>query len=358
MNFTDRLEALAERVEANKGKLATEEAAKNALVMPFIQALGYDVFDPTVVVPEFTADVGIKKGEKVDYAILRDGDPSILVECKPVGGVLEVEHASQLYRYFSVTPARVGILTDGVRYRFYSDLDAPNLMDERPFLDFEMTSLGPRVIEELRGFTRDAFDVEQVLSAAKASSYRRGLRRAINEEWANPSPEFIRHFAGRVYGGRLTQSVMDEFGGLLKTSLADFVSERVNHRLQAALDGAASVADTTEGGEDPEEVITSELDSEIHTTEDELEAFFIVRAIVSADIDPKRVFMRDRKSYCGVLLDDNNRKPICRLHFNGSRYYVGLFDENKEEDRIPIESVLDMHAHAERLRQTVAAYLR
>jgi len=138
MDLIDKINEMAARIPKQIEHISTEEATKNALVMPFINALGFNVFDPTEVVPEFTADVGTKKGEKVDYAIVRDGKPILLFEVKCTGTDLNNVHASQLYRYFSVTEARFGILTDGVIYRFYSDLDAPNKMDEKPFFVFDL----------------------------------------------------------------------------------------------------------------------------------------------------------------------------------------------------------------------------
>ncbi|RJP35803.1 MAG: hypothetical protein C4547_08835 [Phycisphaerales bacterium] len=144
MDLIDRLRELALRLPKQLPHLSTEEATKTALVMPFIGALGYNVFDPMEVMPEFTADVGMKKGEKVDYAILRNGQPIILFECKWSGCNLDEQRASQLYRYFSVTPARLGVLTNGVEYRFYSDLDEPDL-EWRPTqsMAYDMRS-GPR----------------------------------------------------------------------------------------------------------------------------------------------------------------------------------------------------------------------
>src|SRR3954449_11415625 len=113
MEFAEKLSALAAKVRQQRGVIQTEEATKNAFVMPFISTiLGYDVFNPLEVVPEFIADVGMKKGEKVDY-IMRDGDVQILIECKSSQGPLRIENASQLYRYFSVTKARIAVLTNG-----------------------------------------------------------------------------------------------------------------------------------------------------------------------------------------------------------------------------------------------------
>ena len=116
MDLATKLLELEKRTAQHRELLLTEEAAKTALVMPFLQALGYDVFNPAEVVPEFTADVGIKKGEKVDYALCIDGRVNILIECKPSTIDLDLKHASQLYRYFSTTDARVAVLTNGVVY--------------------------------------------------------------------------------------------------------------------------------------------------------------------------------------------------------------------------------------------------
>src|SRR4051794_35249800 len=149
MDFADRIRELSGQILKQSAIIQTEEATKNAMVMPFISALGYNVFDPQEVTPELHADVGLKKGEKVDYAILKDGKPIILFECKWHGADLNKEHASQLYRYFSVTEARFGVLTNGIAYRFYTDLEAQNKMDSKPFFEFNMANYRDQDIEEL-----------------------------------------------------------------------------------------------------------------------------------------------------------------------------------------------------------------
>lgn len=167
MEFEDKLATLAAKVEQQKNAIQTEEATKTAFIMPFIQAvLGYDVFDPTEVVPEFTADVGTKKGEKVDYAICKDGQVQILIECKKLGDNLNINHAAQLYRYFSVTSARIAILTNGQVYKFFTDLDAPNKMDEKPFLVLDLLDIDDHAVPELKKLTKPAFDVESIINAA------------------------------------------------------------------------------------------------------------------------------------------------------------------------------------------------
>src|SRR5256885_13341623 len=123
MDFIEVLQTISSKIGKQKNLIKTEEATKNAFVMPFISALGYDVFDPAEVVPEFTADVGVKRGEKVDYAIFKNGQVQILMECKRIGDPLDLRYASQLFRYFSVTTARVAILTNGQEYNVYTDID-------------------------------------------------------------------------------------------------------------------------------------------------------------------------------------------------------------------------------------------
>ncbi|ERN42360.1 hypothetical protein KR51_00009730 [Rubidibacter lacunae KORDI 51-2] len=154
MDLIDRIKDLRSRNVKQLEHIRTEEATKNALVMPFISALGYDVFDPTEVIPEFTSDIGTKKGEKVDYAIKKDDNIIVLIECKWSGSNLRQEHASQLYRYFSATEARFAILTNGIEYEFYSDIDETNKMDARPFFTFNVLAFQDHQVKEVTSSRR------------------------------------------------------------------------------------------------------------------------------------------------------------------------------------------------------------
>jgi len=148
MDFKDQIKILGERVAKLKDQIQTEEATKHSFVMPFIQTLGYDVFNPTEVVPEYISDIGTKKGEKIDYAILKDGVPAILIECKHWAQDLVI-HNNQILRYFNVSKAKFGVLTNGINYKFYSDLEEPNKMDEKPFLEFNICEMKDNQVEEL-----------------------------------------------------------------------------------------------------------------------------------------------------------------------------------------------------------------
>jgi hypothetical protein len=174
MDFIDVIKALGEKVNRLKDSILTEEATKNAFVMPFIAALGYDVFNPFEVIPEFVADLGIKKGEKVDYCIQKDNQPIIIVECKHWKEGLDV-HNSQLHRYFHVTTTRFGILTNGIIYRFYTDLVEPNKMDDKPFWEINISDMSEANVMELKKFHKTGFDVSQILSTASELKYTREM---------------------------------------------------------------------------------------------------------------------------------------------------------------------------------------
>ena len=371
MSLEANLKRLAARVPDTVGKLATEEATKNALVMPFIAALGYDVFNPVEVVPEFTADVAMKKGEKVDYAIMRDDAVIVLVEAKKAGESLS-NHAGQLYRYFSVTQARIALLTNGVEYRFFSDIDEPNKMDTKPFLIVDLSDLRDAHIAELGKLTKDGFDLQNMLEAAGDLKYMREIRKAFEEQWEEPDEEFVKFFfAKATSGGRFSKAAKEQFSRLVRKTFHQFVTDRVTDRLQSALrvqdDDSKTVTpvsappaatvepgDDAAGGNDPEPRTDG-----IETTEEELDGFNVVRAIVCSVIPVERVTYRDTKSYFGVLIDDNNRKPLCRLHFNSkTKKYLGLFDPDKNEEKHHLESgPSGIYAFAEQLRAAAKKYI-
>lgn len=358
MEFIEKLNTLSAKIKQQAGAIQTEEATKTAFVMPFIHSvLGYDVFDPTEVVPEFICDVGTKKGEKIDYAILKNGEVQILIECKKIGEPLNINHASQLFRYFHVTNARISILTNGQLYKFYTDLDSPNKMDEKPFLEFDLLDIDEYVLPELLKLTKSAFDVESIINAAGELKYVSHIKKLIALQFSEPEDDFVKFFASRVYDGIITQKVRDSFTELTRKATSQFLNDQVNERLKSAMSGVQSpgVKDIHPSANDVETEEKTE-DSEIVTTIEELEGYHIVKAIVRTVVEANRINHRDTKSYFGILLDDNNRKPICRLHFNRAQKYIGIFDEAKTETRHPISSLDDIYHHAETLKATACSY--
>lgn len=347
MELYSQLKGLGEKVEQLKDKISTEESTKHAFTLPFINILGYDTFNPLEVVPEFTADLGLKKGEKVDYAIFQNETPILIIECKHWNQNLDI-HNSQLFRYFHVTKTRFALLTNGISYRFYTDLDETNKMDEKPFLEFDITNLKENTIKEIEKFHKSKFDVSSIIDNASNLKYTREVKSIIEQELVEPSPEFIKLFANKAYNGRLTSKVMDEFTEIVSKAFNQIISEKVNNRLNSALN--------KEQEKQQEENAEPEPKSKIDTTEEELEAFKIIVAILRRNVDKSRITYRDTQSYFGVLLDDNNRKPICRLHLNGNTKYISLFDANKNENKQKIEEVDDIYQYENELLKTLSTY--
>jgi predicted type IV restriction endonuclease len=355
MDLIDKLRETSLRIPAQLEHIQTEEATKNAFVLPFINALGYNIFDPTEVVPEFTADVGIKKGEKVDYAILKDKKPIILIECKWHGANLDKEHASQLFRYFSVTKVRFCVLTNGIIYKFYSDLDEPNKMDSKPFFEFNMLDIKEPLVMELKKFSKSSFELDNLVTTAQELKYMGEIRRILEEQMVNPSDEFVRFFASQVYKGRITQPIYELFARLTKNSYRQFINDKINDRLKSALTDEDHQANANQVLEEVSESIESQ-DEGIVTTEEEIIGYNIIKSIIGSVVDPNRVFIRDTFSYCGVIFDDNNRKPICRMYFNGATKYIGVFDAEKKEEKVKIDTANDINNYADKLKAVAMFY--
>jgi len=345
MDFIDVIKALGEKVSRMKDSIQTEEATKNAFIMPFINALGFDVFNPHEVIPEFIADLGIKKGEKVDYCIQKDDKPCIIIECKHWSEKLD-PHNSQLFRYFHVTTTRFAILTNGIVYRFYTDLIEPNKMDDKPFWEFTITDMNEASVNELKKFTKSNFNVEQILSTASELKYTKGVKDLLAAELKEPSSDFVRLFAKQVYPGMLSAKAMEQFTSIVRKSSQQLISDMINDRLKSALTKENEVITITSIEEPmPEAVVGPRTDF----TAQEQEAFFIVKSILRQKLDSSRIVYRDTASYLNILIDDNIRKTICRLWLNGSKHYIGFLDADKKETRYEIANLDAVYQHTDKI---------
>lgn len=277
-----------------------------------------------------------------------------MIECKWCGADLHHDHTSQLYRYFSATEARFAILTNGIVYEFYSDIDEPNKMDSKPFFTFNMLSFQDHQVFELKKFTKSSFSLEDILTTASTLKYTSAIKRILEKELAEPSEPFVRFFASQIFDGRLTKTVIEQFTSIVKEARKQFIHERINERIKSAL-SANDTQDQKEKQQSKKEPLAEEDSNGIVTTEEEIEGYYIVKAILRESIDISRVAMRDTKSYCGILLDDNNRKPICRLHFNHAQKYLGVMSQ-KQEEKIPIELIDDIYKYSDQLKATVMEY--
>lgn len=355
MDFIDQLQSLSATIPKQMDKLLTEESTKHALVLPFINALGYNVFNPSEVVPEYNADFGTKIACKCDYAIFLNGSLIMLFECKWAGRDLEKKDEDQLRQYFAACPqVRFGVLTNGLVFKFFSDTENHNTMDEKPFLEFDMRDVKQPAVKELKRFTKSAFDAQQLANVAEELKYTTEIKRIVALEFASPSPDFIKFFARQVYPGKVvTQNILEKFSVLTKNALKHFVSDRISHTLKSALDEQ----DKEQSKSQETEVAGDEKAADgIITTPEEMEGYQIVRAILHETVNPERVAMRDKKKYCGILLDDNQRKPICKFYFDDPEKQVGLFDRDKNEEKIVLTKLSDLFKFSDRMKDCVKNY--
>ncbi|MDR2979781.1 MAG: type I restriction enzyme HsdR N-terminal domain-containing protein [Bacteroidales bacterium] len=353
MDFKDQIKQIAERIEKLKDNIPTEEATKNAFIMPFIQTLGYDVFNPLEVLPEMSCDIGTKKGEKIDYAIMKDGVPMILVECKHWAQDLNL-HDNQLLRYFHVSKAKFGILTNGILYRFYTDLETPNKMDEKPFLEINMLDLKESQIEEVKKFHKSYFDIETILSSASELKYMGELKTLISKEFINPTPDFVKYFGKQIYDKQFTPKIIEQFTYLVKRSIASHISDMISERLKAAIKDENKETGQTEINP----ISKAAEEQKVITTEEEKEAFFIIKSILRSEIEGERITFRDAQTYFSILIDDNNRKPVCRLYLNSpTNKCIAFIGEDKKEIRHKIEKLDDIYMFSKQLIEVVNKYV-
>ncbi len=342
MEFAEKINQLKDRAINLKDNLETEEATKNALIMPFLNALGYDVFNPMEVVPEFVADSSrLKKDEKVDYAIMKDGKPIILIECKKVDNdKLDIKkHAGQLFKYFTAGKAKFIILTNGIVYKFFSDIEEPNVLDKDPFFTFNLLEFKENQIETLAEFCKDNFDLEKAYSNAGDLKYIKQFEEVIENEYKAPSDDFVRYLISKsgVCDGRITEKLIAKH----KTTTVEAFNLFMSKVMKTSLD--FNLASKQEEKTNKNEVVT---------TMEELEGYAIVKSILNGFVDISRLAYRDNASYFNVLLDDSIRKTICRLYFNRSQKYIAFLDGTKEI-KTPINSVNDIFQFSEQIKHKI-----
>lgn len=373
MDFKDQILQLAERIQKQKDSIATEEATKTAFIMPMIAALGYDVFNPFEVIPELDCDLIKKKGEKIDYAIMKDESPIILIECKHCKQDLNL-HDTQLQKYFVASKARFGVLTNGIEYRFYTDLEKINIMDEKPFLIVDMLELSDADIEQLKKFHKSYYNEEDVLSTANELKYTTEIKSILNNEFSSPTPEFVRFFARQAYtSGQITSKVIDMFTPLVKKSISSIINDIISDRLNTAIKNGEQTSDplqmsdntsintSTENTEEklPDGVVYMDKESGIVTTQEELDAYNIVRSILRKSVDVARITYRDYKSYFVVNLDNSQWFWICRISIGARKKQIGIpLDNYKSCEWIQIDSIDDIFKYAGKLEESLKMAIR
>ena len=222
MGFIEELNYLSNRIADYKDKVKGEQATINAFILPFIRLLGYDDANPIEVVPEFTADIGTKQGEKIDFAILKGDKVIMLIECKNWRSDFSQGDFSQLFRYFTaVTEARIGVLTNGIIYRFYTDSEKPNVMDTKPFFEFNMSKIQQPLVNVLNNFIKDNFDLDHICSTAIDLKHRGDIKQILIKQLETPTHDFVDFFRNAIR----TQMEVQDFTDVVKRAFNEFVDE-------------------------------------------------------------------------------------------------------------------------------------
>jgi len=232
-------------------------------------------------------------------------------------------------------------------------------MDDRSFFEFNLRDFNEARVEELKQFTKATFDLDNILSTASNLKYRRALKAEIANEFKSPSEEFVKMISSRVYSGRLTSGVKEEFTELTKAACTEFIRDRVNDRIQSAFEtdgisGSEQVKPIEDSNAEPGD--SGSLKDGIVTTPEEWRAYRIVQAIGAQITEPERIYMRDAKSYCAILFDDNNRRPICRFHFGVKKNAIAVFMPEGEQ-RFDLERITDIYKQSDAIGSAIRQYL-
>lgn len=359
MSFDEEIKSFSKSIPEKIEHIDTEETTKIALILPFLELLGYDTTNPGEVKAEYTADIGNKQGEKVDIALLTNNKPIIFIECKSANIQLDSTHLSQLYRYFSITDVKIGILTNGINYQFFTT-SKDNRMDDKPFLEINLLNISKNDVIELKKFIKENINIEEVINRADNLKYKTLIKKCLKNELNNPSDEFVKVIGKQVYNGILTPTVKENFSTIISKVSTEIINETVEKRLSDAV----STNEEYHLDNHVEETGTK-TDDGIITTEEELEGYYIIKSIASEIIDGDRVTIRDRKTYCNILLDNHQFYTILRMHFNNpDNLRIELFDKvdrghngMKVGDKINIEKVSDVYKYKERILTIIREYV-
>ena len=332
MAFEDDIIRHAEQIKVRLPHIKGEEAAKQALVVPFLQVLGYDVWDPREVQPEYIADFAKKKSngqmEKIDYALHISGAPAVFIECKSADKELD-DHDGQLARYFNATPSvRVAILTNGVRLKIFTDLLQQNIMDAKPWLDVDLRELKSAEIDALKKLRKADFVPNQVVSLAEEMVYYNAIVTFVAIQLGDPSETFVRFVAGEIPTiGRITSKVVERLTPIMRKAIKTAILQHLHDR---SIDPRARYQRGAAGGclgpaalPEPAATPAGESRDGVVTTREELESFSIIQKMIKEVAPDAMVSYRDSKTYF-TIIQKNVRKWFVRLGVERQPYWVAF----------------------------------
>lgn len=360
MDFKDNILQLAERIEKQKDAIQTEEATKNAFIMPMIAALGYDIFNPFEVAPEMDCDL-TKRGDKIDYAIKKEDKTILLIECKHCKQNLNL-HNTQLSKYYAASNARFGVLTNGIEYRFYADLDKANIMDEKPFLIVDMLDLSEVDIDQMKKFHKSYYNESEILDTAQELQITIQIKDILTRIFQSPGDEFTRYFVRSLNNGKSTPKLIEQYKPIIKKSIAAIVNDTISDRLNMAIKNGGQQQDDEQPCDSVQEENSQDklldgviyMDKERGTviTQDKIDGYNIIRNILRYKISTDKIVYKDSKSYFAIGVGNASYWWGCRLAFGNYKKSIYFpTDDYKSQERVGIETLDDIFKYADRLEQ-------
>lgn len=324
MTFSEKLSEYKDWVISVRDSVTSEEATKTSLVMPFFQrVLGYDVFSPTEFIPEYKAGFGDKPADRVDYTITIKDKPEIIIECKHSGVILNNQHEAQLQGYFASLRARTAILTNGIVYKFYTDIERANLLDKTPFMTFDILNQEPALIVELERFCKDKFNADEIFENARRLKYVSAIKGFLSDQLTNPSDDFVRaaisHIDGIDISGKAASETVEEFRSIVKSCFVEFIGE-----LPKIETDTSKTTDTDLGRKNVEDEVLS-----------------AVRACVKDVVEPVRLSLYRVTNWTSVYY---RNCALCKVFTIGKDYCEIVF----------LEKFADPNTNAKNRKHTIA----
>jgi predicted type IV restriction endonuclease len=359
MDFLERVKELGKKISDQRGIVQTEEAAKTSFVMPFLQTLGYEVFNAAEVIPEFIADWAAKKGEKVDYMIKVANQTVMLIECKQANDALDASKESQLANYFHhVQECNIGVLTNGIVYKFYTDLNAENIMDTEPFFVFDFGTLKDGHISKLEMFSKANITKTDVINSdiIKIRNYAAAVE-VLRREFANPSEDLVKYVIKQMpFIKRANETVVEEFREHIKKAVIQFEQDFFDAQI-------ARLKETTQSPPTDQQAKPSEIITEkpaIQTTVEEMQALAIVCSLLYKTVPSEKIVLKDSENYCDISYATAGSPRIVRLHFNDQNHLFISFPGNPDLvtlGKVEIKSVEKLNEHSDKITSTVSKIL-
>ena len=345
MSLLEKLHEFAKEAAYKKDKVKNENETTTSLVLPFFKFLGYEYTNPEEVSQQHPAPFAGNNNLKVDVAIIVKEKPAIVAEVKHHDEVLDKKkHISQLGKYFSGAGASFGILTNGIVYKFYTDVDAKNLIDPEPFFEFDVLDVETHesIVLLLELFAKKTCNLDKARAEAEKLKSISKVKKLFSElQTLKPTDEMSKlllYIMGEVFKQRKTQKAIPKFVPIVKRGFQEYIEDCITEETESS---------------------KAKSNKNIKMAIEEIEGFAIVKLVLNEMVDVERLFCRhpQNRSYMAIHIDDHKLKRVCRFWFNGKQKYITIPDEQNKPLRYDVASVYEIYQYADELRKVCKRHL-